>query len=380
MKSFKSLVARFAATLSIASITLVLFSAFTIFFSGCDGQGNVQSPGLSNFFKTTDWVAEHSGNDNLVIVDTRPAADYALGHIPGAISIPRTTFYFGRTQIDGQKFAYDIPTPAELIDILTGNGITPETTVVAYDYDTSSYGGRFPWVLKVYGHAKAYVIDGGVDKWKDVDGRELDTTPVTPKQSATPYKIASYNNHRINKGDLTAVIDKANGNRTKSGYVISDVRTPSEYTGFATTITDGSISKGTWEVSEKPFIYNTTEGARPGHLPYGKFSDYASDAFTDYLDASGKPVTSSLQKDHNVQVLKSEADLRAHFEGLGITIDKIVYNFCEGGFRSGVYTLILLGLGYPEVYNYDGSWNEWSIQDPELYPVATGDGRDGSKP
>jgi len=52
-----------------------------------------------------------------------------------------------------------------------------------------------------------------------------------------------------------------------------------------------------------------------------------------------------------------------------------VYNFCEGGFRSGVYTLIQLALGYSNVYNYDGSWNEWSIQDPTLYPVVTGDGR-----
>jgi thiosulfate/3-mercaptopyruvate sulfurtransferase len=79
-----------------------------------------------------------------------------------------------------------------------------------------------------------------------------------------------------------------------------------------------------------------------------------------------------------VQVLKSEAELRTHFTGLGITPDKIVYNHCEGGFRSGVYTLILLGLGYPNVYNYDGSWNEWSIQG-NAYPVVTGDGRSGGQ-
>jgi thiosulfate/3-mercaptopyruvate sulfurtransferase len=325
-------------------------------------------------------VAEHAEDDNFVIVDTRTAEDYALGHIPSAINIPRTSFYFSRTQVDGQTIAYDIPTPAEFIDILTNSGITPDTTVVACDNDINSYGGRFPWVLRVYGHEKAYVIDGGADKWKDADGREWDTTPVTPEPSDTPYKIASYNNYIINKGDLAAVIDRKNGDRTKSGYVISDVRTPSEYTGFATTVTDGSISKGAWDVSATPFIYNTTEGARPGHIPYAKFSDYASDVFTDYLDADGLPVASSLQENHNVQVLKSEADLREHFEGLGITPDKIVYNHCEGGIRSGVYTLILLGLGYSEVYNYDGSWNEWSIQDAELYPVATGDARDGSIP
>ena len=357
------------------SVFLVLTIALAA--SGCKKK---QAAALSDYFKSTAWVAQHVSDANFVLVDVRLATDYAAGHIHGAINIPLNTFYFARTQIDNETFAYDIPTAAELIDILTKNGITPDTTVVAYDYDTSSYGGRFPWVLHVYGHEKSYTIDGGADKWKDVDGGAWDTTPVVPTKSAKPYEIASYNNHRINKGDIAAVIDTANGNHTVAGYVISDVRTPSEYTGFATTVTSGDPSTGVWDVSTTPFIYNTTPGARPGHLPYGKFSDYGTAVFTDYLNASSQPVASTLQKDHNVKVLKSEADLRAHFESLGITSDKIVYNFCEGGFRSGVYTLILLGLGYPEVYNYDGSWNEWSIQDPDLYPVATGDSRDGSKP
>ena len=335
---------------------------------------------LSDYFKSTDWVAERANNAKFVIVDTRSATDYAKGHIHGAINIPRNKFYFSRTQINGKIFAYDIPTAAELVDILTNNGITPDTTVVAYDTDTSSYGGRFPWVLRVYGHEKSYVIDGGADKWKDVDHGAWDNATVTPTPSEIPYKIAGYNNHRINKGDLAAVIDTDNDNKTVEGYVISDVRTPSEYTGFATTVVSGTQSGGVWNVSTTPFIYQSAAGARPGHIPYAKFSDYASDAYTDYLDAGGLPVASTLQASHNVQVLKSEAALRAHFESLGITSDKIVYNYCEGGFRSGVYTLILLGLGYPEVYNYDGSWNEWSLQPGGLYPVAKGDSRDGSKP
>ncbi|ABQ25755.1 sulfurtransferase [Geotalea uraniireducens] len=343
---------------------------------------------LSDYFKSTDWVALHASDQNFVIVDTRPAAKYNAGHIPGAINIPRDQFYFPRKVIDaatgsykvdsnGQpvQIAYDIPTPAELIDILTRNGITPDTTVVAYDNDTSSYGGRVPWVLKSYGHAKAYVIDGGIDKWKDVDGRTLSTTAVIPTPSAKPYKITSYQNHRVTKSDLAAVIDTANGNVTKAGYVISDVRTPSEYTGFVTTVTSGTASTGAWTQNSTPLVYSTNQGARPGHIPYAKFSDYESAVYTDYINpATGQPVASTLQPGRNVKVLKSAAEIQAHFTSLGITPDKIVYNHCEGGFRSGVYTLILLGLGYPNVYNYDGSWNEWSIQGA-AYPVVTGDGR-----
>jgi thiosulfate/3-mercaptopyruvate sulfurtransferase len=199
---------------------------------------------------------------------------------------------------------------------------------------------------------------------------------VTPTSATKPYKIASYYNYRINKADVAAVIDTANGNHTKAGYVISDVRTPSEYTGFGTTVTSGTASTGAWTLNATPFIYSSNVGARPGHIPYGKFSDYESAVFTDYINpATGLPVASTLQAGRNVKVLKSAADIQAHFDSLGITKDKIVYNFCEGGFRSGVYTLIQLGLGYTNVYNYDGSWNEWSILDPALYPVVTGDGR-----
>ena len=345
---------------------------------------------LSDYFKSTDWVATHSSDANFVIVDTRSAAAYNAGHIPGAVSIPRNQFYFPRKIIDTTtglyklkadgvtplEFAYDIPTPAELIDILTRNGINPDTTVVSYDNDTNSYGPRVTWVLKTYGHAKAYAIDGGVDKWKDVDGRVLSTTAVTPTAATKPYKIASYNNYRINKADVAAVIDTANSNHTKAGYVISDVRTPGEYTGFGTTVTSGTTSAGAWTLNSTPFIYSSNVGARPGHIPYGKFSDYESDVFTDYINpTSGLPVASTLQTGRNVKVLKSAADIQAHFDSLGITKDKIVYNFCEGGFRSGVYTLIQLGLGYTNVYNYDGSWNEWSILDSTHYPVVTGDGR-----
>jgi thiosulfate/3-mercaptopyruvate sulfurtransferase len=376
---------------------LVVFLIAGSLLSGCNSStastanaaiGSATTAQLSDYFKSTDWVAQHSSDANFVIVDSRPAAAYNAGHIPGAISIPRDQFYFPRKvidpttgiyKVDGSgnpiQIAYDIPTPAELIDILTRNGITPDTTVVSYDNDTSSYGGRVAWVLKTFGHAKAYVIDGGIDKWKDVDGRILSTTAVTPTASTKPYKIASYNNYRITKSDLTAVIDTDNGNATKAGYVISDVRTPSEYTGFGTTVTSGTASTGAWTLNSTPFIYSTNVGARPGHIPYAKFSDYESDVYTDYINpATGLPVASTLQAGRNVKVLKSATDIQAHFTSLGITSDKIVYNYCEGGFRSGVYTLIQLGLGYTNVYNYDGSWNEWSIQGA-AYPVVTGDGR-----
>jgi len=328
-------------------VTIAAVAIFNLLIGSMCFAETKASSSLDEYFKSTDWVAQHAAE--IVIVDTRPEGDYSKGHIPGAINIPRDHFFFGRKQVDGKEIKYDIPTQAELIDILTNAGIGPDTAVVAYDNDLSSYGGRFPWVLRSYGHEKAYAIDGGIDKWKDADGRSLDKAAVLPKLAAKPYKIAAIGKYRSTKADVAAVIDTANGNVTRAGYLLSDIRTTGEY--------DGST------------LYDKGFDARPGHIPYAVFSDYNTFAYTDYLDAKGQSVKSSFQANHNVHVLKKAEDLKAAFAAKGITPDKAIINYCEGGFRSGVYTLILLGLGYPKVSNYDGSWNEWSKQG-DLYPVS----------
>jgi thiosulfate/3-mercaptopyruvate sulfurtransferase len=298
-------------------------------------------------FKSTDWVAANKDKANVVLVDVRPADEYNRGHIPGAINIPRTHFYFSKTQVDGKVIKYDAPSASQLIDILTNAGITPNTHVVAYDLGVSSYAGRFPWVLRSYGHKNASVLDGGIDKWKDADGRPLATEARVPVKASTPYRIASYNQLRATKSDVLQALDLGNGNKVKAGYVISDIRTPGEF--------DGSV------------LPDRSYDARAGHIPGAIFSHYDTFIYTDYLDASGKPVKNSFNG-KNVQVLKKPADLAAAFAAKGLTKDKTIFNYCEGGFRSGVYTLVLQGLGYDKVYNYDGSWNEWSKQGDQ-YPV-----------
>jgi thiosulfate/3-mercaptopyruvate sulfurtransferase len=52
--------------------------------------------------------------------------------------------------------------------------------------------------------------------------------------------------------------------------------------------------------------------------------------------------------------------LRALYEGQGLTKDKEIIAYCRIGERSA-HTWIVLHelLGYPKVRNYDGSWTEW---------------------
>ncbi len=57
---------------------------------------------------------------------------------------------------------------------------------------------------------------------------------------------------------------------------------------------------------------------------------------------------------------KSSEELAALYADPGITADKQAITYCAVGIRSA-HTWFVLSqlLGYPQVLNYDGSWNEW---------------------
>ena len=53
------------------------------------------------------------------------------------------------------------------------------------------------------------------------------------------------------------------------------------------------------------------------------------------------------------------AELRELYESAGITPDKEVVSYCQGGYRAAHGYLALRLIDYPRVRNYIGSWKEW---------------------
>jgi len=80
--------------------------------------------------------------------------------------------------------------------------------------------------------------------------------------------------------------------------------------------------------------------------------------WTDNLDPSGK--------------FKSNEQLKALYDKAGITSDKEVVSYCQGGYRAAHTYLALRILGFPRIRNYTGSWKEWGDRDdlPIEYPAA----------
>ena len=56
---------------------------------------------------------------------------------------------------------------------------------------------------------------------------------------------------------------------------------------------------------------------------------------------------------------KPLSELRQMYERAGVTPDREVVTYCQGGYRAAHSYLALRLLGYPRVRNYIGSWKEW---------------------
>src|ERR687886_1952314 len=127
---------------------------------------------------TTDWVAEHLRDENVVVAEVDENPDlYDEGHIPGAVKL---------------HWREDLQDPVErdLVDretferLLGERGIDNSTTVVLYGDKNNWFAAYAYWYLKMYGHDDVRILDGGRQKWID-EGRELTTDAPAP--AAKPY-------------------------------------------------------------------------------------------------------------------------------------------------------------------------------------------------
>jgi thiosulfate/3-mercaptopyruvate sulfurtransferase len=56
---------------------------------------------------------------------------------------------------------------------------------------------------------------------------------------------------------------------------------------------------------------------------------------------------------------KPASELKKMYEDVGVTPDREVITYCQGGYRAAHSYLALRLIGYPRVRNYLGSWKEW---------------------
>ena len=257
-----------------------------------------------------DWVEAHLHNPRIrlieVDVDTKA---YAEGHIPGAVG------FNWQKELQDQLVRAPL-SQNNLERLLSQAGVSNDTTVVLYGDNNNWFAAWALWILKYYGHQDARLLDGGRVKWL-ADKREI-TTEV-PSYAPTSYKASAPNDA------IRAFRDQVHGKLGQAGVTLVDVRSPGEYSGEL--LAPANLPQ---------------EGAqRGGHIP----------------GAANIPWGSAVREDGT---FKSAAELKALYEGKGVTSDKEVIAYCRIGERSS-HTWFALHylLGYSHVRNYDGSWTEW---------------------
>jgi thiosulfate/3-mercaptopyruvate sulfurtransferase len=266
---------------------------------------------------TTDWLADHLHDPGLRVLECdEDVMLYEQGHIPGAIKID----WF--TELN-DSVRRDYLDRAHFEALLSSKGISNDDTLIFYGDKNNWWATYSFWVFQLFGHTKAKILDGGRTKWLAENRPQEQTAPSYP---ATTYKAKERDDKPIRafRDEVRDLLDKE-GRALKSGEALVDVRSPGEFSGellhMATYPQEGAL--------------------RGGHIPRAANIPWAQAA---HEDGTFKPVE----------------QLRALYEGKGVTKDKDVVTYCRIGERSShTWFVLKYLLGYKNVRNYDGSWTEW---------------------
>ncbi len=259
---------------------------------------------------TTDWLAEHLGDTDLVVAEVDENPDvYDEGHIRGAVKL------HWRDDLQ-DPIERDLVEKDEFERLMASRGIGNATTLVLYGDKNNWFAAYAYWYLKIYGHDDVRILDGGRQKWID-EKREL--TGDVPDLKPTTYSAEERDESiRIYRDSVRDAIGAA-------GQALIDVRSPQEYSGDLIA----------------PPGYEQEGAQRGGHIP----------------SAASIPWAQAVRDDGT---FKSAAELRELYAGKGVTENKSVTAYCRIGERSAHTWFVLRELlGYDDVKNYDGSWTEW---------------------
>jgi thiosulfate/3-mercaptopyruvate sulfurtransferase len=279
---------------------------------------SVMAQGLSPILSTDD-LAKSLKDPNVIVVDIRKVEDYKAGHIPGAVGI-----FYGNWAPGKGGMQNEMPADDDLIDLLSANGIQPDSTVVVYS--TTATGAdrvnvtRVAWTLKYAGVQKVSVLSGGTEKWAVREKRELSTEIAKPKAKA--YK------GKFNR-DVLAKKDYIKGQIGKATIV--DVREAPFFSGQ----------------QKLPFV------AKAGRIK-GAVNLPTVQVFDKYPPGEHMEQCCWTYKD--VATLKNMAT-----GVVGNDLSKEIIVYCDSGRVASAWWFILSEvLGYKNVKNYDGSMEEWT--------------------
>ena len=236
--------------------------------------------------------------------------EYEEAHVPGAVYVDWTRDI---TDPDDPVPAQVAP-PNRFAALMGSLGIGDGTHVVVYDHAGGQFATRLWWALTYYGHDHVSVLDGGWKKWT-AEGRP--TTAEVPDPAPATFTP------RLRPGLRTEAEELLVASRGGNAFVL-DARDEGQYTG--------AVVRG--------------EG-RAGRVPGAEHL---------HADTLLDPKSGTFRPDR-------ELDEKLREAGVPEDRDEPVVAYCNGGVAATVPLFALHRLGYRNLANYDGSWNEWGARE-----------------
>jgi len=270
-----------------------------------------------------DGAAGSSSTCALAIVDCRHdlarpqwgAESYAAGHIPGAVFAHLDRDLSGPVRATSGR--HPLPDLERLAATLGGWGIDDSVQVIAYDQGSGAIAARLWWMLRLLGHARVAVLDGGFAAWQAA-GLPISTEPARTR--ARKFVSAP------RTAWIATAEDVANG-LERDAIVLVDARSAERFAG-----------------------QNETLDPVAGHIPGAR-----NHPFTRNLGADGR-------------FLPPELLQRVWHDVLGGASPARVISMCGSGVTACHNLLALERAGLEGARLYVGSWSEW-CRDPTR-PVA----------
>jgi thiosulfate/3-mercaptopyruvate sulfurtransferase len=265
---------------------------------------------------STEWLEQHKDDKSLMILDVQPNVhDYIMGHLPNAIYLNE-----GLMRSAWDRLPSMFVPPEAIQPVLCRTGLDPNKPVAIYSgagrYSKCAAGlgdgleqTMMAYSLVRFGHNKVYILDGGIEKWKE-EGREL--TKEFPQWETSEFKVQVRKEYFVEYDEFKKIKDRKD-------VILFDARPFEVYK-----------EGGLW--------------IKNGHIP-GAFS---------------LPWRSLMTKD-NARLMKSDDELQAIIGEFNITPDKTLLIYCGTGREAtNEFLFFRFYLGHEKVRIYEGSFTEWS--------------------
>ena len=279
---------------------------------------------------------------DLRIADVRwslaaPAAGrvaYAAAHLPGAVFVDLDSVL---TAPVGPG-RHPLPDPATFAAALGALGIGRGHRVVAYDDVGGTVAARLWWMLDALGHARAAVLDGGIEAWRTAGQPVTAEAPTFAAAEPIPTSGAG--------SAWPRTIDRVTLAARLGGVTILDARARERYRGDVEPI------------DRIPGHIPTARSLPTTALlaPSGRF--LAADALAARFAAAG------------VGAARLGGTPRAGEAAIGAVPARQVVVSCGSGVNACQLALGMRAAGLPDPLLYPGSYSDWTQSG---MPIATGD-------